>query len=361
MEDKANLYTCFKKYYNEGFKLIEKCEFVSASNRLNKASECLLRLADLSESTSSERFTYKADTLKVLADSLKKAKLKGVQIDKFKLANKSDVKLDDVIGLLDVKDEIDKLIIKPKKYSNLYKRFKKKTSGGILLYGVPGTGKTMIAKAIANEIDAAFYPIKCSDVTSKWFGESEQNIKNLFEQARQNEYAIIFFDEFEAIGCKRGSDCEALNRLVPELLSQIQGIEESTNTLIVIAATNRPWDIDSAFLRSGRFSKSIYVPLPDYDVRKQIAAHNLKDVPTEYDLDFDLIAKNTEGFNSADVVEFCEMLKDEAINRSICLNVDSKISNDDVNVVSLKTHSTVMRDDVTKITEYLKTRQKVQV
>ena len=124
-----------------------------------------------------------------------------------------------------------------------------------------------MAKAIANELDAAFFSVKCSDILSKWVGGSEQNVKNLFDSAHKYKTAIIFFDEFEAIGSKREDEDSASKALVPEILAQMQGFKTSKNELLVLAATNRPWMIDSAFLRPGRFGIHIKVDLPDEAAR----------------------------------------------------------------------------------------------
>jgi SpoVK/Ycf46/Vps4 family AAA+-type ATPase len=262
------------------------------------------------------------------------------------------IRLSDVAGLQSVKNEINRLIIEPRKHPEIYKKFKKNSGGGILLYGVPGTGKTMIAQAIASEIDACFYSVKCSDIASKWFGDSEQNVKNLFAEARKHPCSIIFFDEFEALGAKRDSYSTVMKRLVPELLAQMQGFEKSENTLLVIAATNRPWDIDSAFLRPGRFNTCIYVPIPDEPARKTIIEKQLDGVPAEEGFDISKIVAATKGFNGSDVVEFCEKLKDYAIERSIQSGVESQLLNADIEKTSTRVKSSVRMEDLQKISRY---------
>ncbi|MEG1964026.1 MAG: ATP-binding protein, partial [Clostridia bacterium] len=169
---------------------------------------------------------------------------------------------------------------------------------------------------IAHEVGANYYEVLCSDIVSKWFGEAEKNIKNLFETARSNKRAVIFFDEFEAIGVKRGSDSSAMNRIVPELLAQMQGFKESDSLLLVVAATNRPWDIDSALLRPGRFNELLYIPLPDYESRLFMVNKSLKGIPFE-GINAQEIAKNCKGFNGADIVEFCERLKLKSLEKAI--------------------------------------------
>ena len=175
----------------------------------------------------------------------------------------------------------------------------------------------MIAKAIAAEANAKFYPVKCSDIVSKWFGEAEKNIKNLFATARGDERAIIFFDEMEALGTKRGGDSTVMNRIVPELLSQIQGFDDSSSTLLILGATNRPWDIDKALMRSGRFDEIIYIPMPDKKARKFIINKALDEVPMDSDIGIDWLADLTEGYSGAEIEEFCDRAKEEPLLKAI--------------------------------------------
>ena len=264
----------------------------------------------------------------------------------------SDITFKDIAGLDNVKKAFNEKIILPMKHANLYKNFNKKTGGGIILFGLPGTGKTLFAEAVANEIDAEYFSIKCSDIKSKWIGESEERIKKLFKEARKAKRAIIFMDEFEAIGRKRTeNDIESQN-IVPEILAQMQGFGSDNNNILVIAATNRPWDIDSALLRPGRFDEKIYVPLPDKTARKEIFKIKLKNVPFE-NLDFDYLASITNDCNGSDISYFCEKLKMSAINRSIDLGKEQKINNIDVEKVKKEFRSSVNFDDLEEMENFL--------
>ena len=264
----------------------------------------------------------------------------------------SNVKFNDVVGLEEVKTNVRNMVIFPIQYKDIYSTFKRRSGGGILLYGVPGTGKTMIAKAIANEIDAKLYFVKCSDIASKWFGESERKVKELFIEARKNQRAVIFFDEFEALGIDRDSNESPCKRIVCELLAQLQGFDNDDSTLLVIAATNRPWEIDSALLRNGRISTHICVPLPDFESRRLIISKELSSVPLDSSFSFDRVTKLTEGYSGADVVEVCNKLKDLAINRSILSNTISCIHNEDIDVIETSIKSSVSKKDLDKIENF---------
>jgi len=382
------LYDAYNIYYNKGMEALKSKKYSVAARNLYSASETLLKLAKESESELKQTRLKRADEIYHLAEEVerksqtidlpaqngakndlakfginydansgskspsKATKTSDESLTTFAPAGDTGVSMDDVAGLKEAKEEIVQKVIEPNKHPEIFKRFNKAKGGGILLYGVPGTGKTMLAQAIAHEIDAKFFSVKCSDILSKWVGDAEQNIRNLFQEAKKYPTSIIFFDEFEAIAPKRDTYSTVMKRVVPELLTQIQGFEKNDNNLIVIAATNRPWDIDTAFLRPGRFDRRIYVPLPDYEARQAIVKNKLKNVPCDQDLDLDNIAEITEGFNGADVTAFCEKLKDLAISRELREGVRAEINENDVNVASRVIFSSVSPEDLQKFAKY---------
>lgn len=269
------------------------------------------------------------------------------------VAVKTGIKMDDIAGMEEAKEAIRMRVILPIQHPEVYAKYNKKVGGGILLYGLPGTGKTMFAQAVANELDAVFYEVKCSDIVSKWYGESEQRIKKLFRDARKNKRAVIFFDEFEALGKSRNSSETNDLNIVPELLAQIQGFEKNENTLLLLAATNRPWDIDSALLRPGRFNEKILIPLPDDKSRRAIIEKQLHDVPVDESVSIDDIVKITDGFNGADVVEFCDQLKNGPILRSIRNKTDNEaITSTDIETTSKKVKSSVSEEDIILLEQF---------
>ena len=275
-----------------------------------------------------------------------------IESEKCILKSKNGVTFDDVIGLDDVKELINQMVVYSFKYKEIYKAFNRDSGGGILLYGAPGTGKTMIAKAIANEIDAEFYSIKCSDIASKWYGESARNIKKLFDKARSHERSIIFFDEFDSLGSNRDhGNYNTVNMVVSELLSQIDGFESKKNTVLLIASTNKPWNIDSALLRSGRFNKKIYIGLPNKIARINLLIHELKDSPLSK-VDLESISEKTEGYSSADIVELCNETKDIAIKRSIQMNQISPINQKDLIKALSMVSSTIVKDELDRLANF---------
>lgn len=266
----------------------------------------------------------------------------------------TQISFDDIAGLEDAKRAFREKVINAFEHKELYEKYGKKVGGGILLYGLPGTGKTMFAEAASNETESLFLDIKCSDIKSKWYGESESKVKSIFEKARKAKRAIIFFDEFEAIGAKRTEDCTSGNNdLVPQILVEMQGYgsNSATSTVLVIAATNKPWAIDSAFLRPGRFDEKIYIPLPDFEARKKMFEIKLHSIPQK-GLDYDYLAQITDGFNGADIGAFCDKLKMIVINRSIETNEEYPIEMSDVEVVKDMIKSSVSQEDVELLLEF---------
>lgn len=269
---------------------------------------------------------------------------------------KSNISFDDIAGLDEAKKAFRERVILPLKHKELFEMYSKKAGGGILLYGLPGTGKTMFAEAASNELDALFINVKCSDIKSKWYGNSEKSIKKIFDKARKAKTAIIFFDEFEAIGSKRTDDAgNGNNDLVPQILAEMQGVgsQSSEASIMVIAATNKPWAIDSAFLRPGRFDEKIYIPLPDLASRRKLFELKLHGIPTD-GLDYDYLAEKTEGFNGADINEFCEKLKLDAITATISSGEKTPISMEMVYKVEKYVKSSVSKEDVAALIDFEK-------
>ncbi|VVB84873.1 VCP-like ATPase [uncultured archaeon] len=209
-------------------------------------------------------------------------------------------------GLEDAKQELKEAVEWPMKYPVLFKHLNARPPKGILLYGAPGTGKTMLAKAVATESDANFISVKGPEFLSKWVGESEKAVRETFRKAKQSAPCIIFFDEIDAIAPSRGtgSDSHVTERVVSQMLSEIDGLEDLHN-VTVIAATNRPDILDPALLRPGRLDRLVYVAPPDEKSRYEIFRIHLADKPLGSDVDLAKLAEDTEGFTGADIGSIC--------------------------------------------------------
>ena len=219
---------------------------------------------------------------------------------------KPSERFDDVAGLEDVKEQIRLKLIYPFTHPEEAKRYGVRTGGGILLYGPPGTGKTMIARAIAGEVDAAYFAVKPSEIMSKWVGEAEQNIQLLFSEARKYPRAVIFIDEVESmVPRRRDSGSTVMQRVVPQILQELQGFEKRPGALLFVGATNEPWSLDPAIMRPGRFDEKIYVPLPDSVARRRLVELSLRNRPLAPEVSMDDLATRTEGYSGADIVNLC--------------------------------------------------------
>jgi transitional endoplasmic reticulum ATPase len=226
------------------------------------------------------------------------------------------VKWEDIGGLENVKQALREMIEWPLKYSESFERMGITPPKGILLYGPPGCGKTLLARAVANESGANFISVKGPELLSKWFGESEQRIRELFRRAKQVAPAIIFFDEIDALAPRRGFGMhEATERIVSQLLTEMSGIEE-TKGVVVIAATNRPDLVDPALLRPGRIDRFILVPAPNEEERLHILKIHTKKMPLK-DVNLKELAKKTEGYSGADLEALCREAAMNALRENI--------------------------------------------
>ena len=218
-----------------------------------------------------------------------------------------DIGWDDVGGLEDVKQELKEAVEWPLKHPDTFQRLGIRPPKGTLLYGIPGTGKTLLAKAVASESEANFISVKGPELLSKWVGESEKGVREVFRKAKQASPTVIFFDEIDAIASTRsGNDTDSgvTKRVVNQLLTEMDGLEELEDVAI-IAATNRPDILDTGLMRPGRFDRHIQVKEPDEEARKSIFEVHTKDMPLADDVDVKKLAKATEGYVGADIESVC--------------------------------------------------------
>ena len=234
------------------------------------------------------------------------------------LAVRSTITFADIGGLDDVKAQIARKIILPFKKPGVFQRFRKKAGGGVLMYGPPGCGKTMLARGTAGECGAAFINVEIPDVLDMYIGESEKRLAAIFREARQKAPAVLFFDEIEALAARRRFG-ETSNgaAVVSTFLAELDGFSSANDGVLVLAATNVPWAIDSAFRRHGRFDRFIFVPPPDEAARLDILRRLLDGRPQDRALDLATLARRTPGFSGADLESLVEEATDMAIDASL--------------------------------------------
>ena len=323
-----------KEHEDAAVAALDKRDFALAFAHTVKAAEYGLELARQTEGEISDAYVEDANGLLETAKKIKKQIGKPIPVmsegksgsdsnsekevstgEEWIVRDKPNVKLDDVAGLEDVKQALREDIGNAIKHPELYKTFGIAAGGGILLFGPPGTGKTFIAKAVAGELDAAFFSVSGSQIKDKYVGETEKNMRRLFEAADEHKCSVIFIDEAESILKKRSSEDRV--SAVTDFLILADGLKERKNTLLLLGGTNNPWDIDPAVLRPGRFGKRIYVGLPDEEARLAIFKLNLKGVPLDPYIKLKDFAKETDGYSGADIKGICERAKKKAINRLV--------------------------------------------
>ncbi|OLS28009.1 MAG: VCP-like ATPase [Candidatus Heimdallarchaeota archaeon LC_2] len=260
-----------------------------------------------------------------------------------------NVTWDSIAGLEEIKKELKESLEWPVTHKGLFEKMKIKPEKGILLYGPPGSGKTMLAKAVANEINSNFISIKGPELISKWVGETEKGIREIFRKARIAAPCIIFFDEIDSIASTRAlsnNNNELTRRIVSQLLTEIDGVEE-TKGIMILGATNRPDLLDSALIRPGRFDRMIFVGNPDLDTRKAIFKLELDGSPIEKDIDINDLAKMTDNFSGAEIVQVVHKAKIEVLKSYIYNNNEKKLILTKNNIIEI-----IKREEFLRKTEY---------
>ena len=270
------------------------------------------------------------------------------------------INFNDIAGLDDVKEVVRVKVLLPLQHPEVFEGYVRKSGGGLLLYGPPGTGKTMIAAAIANEIGAKFCSVKPSDLLNQGAGNTEKAVRSLFAQARQFPCAVIYFDEMDSISPK-STKSQYAKQLRSEFLAQLQGIEEygnkKDNILFLIAATNKPWEIDSAFVRPGRFGTRIYVGLPDAPAREYMITRRLNKVREKGivqisgDIDVSVLVDATNGYNGADMTNFLDRVEEISALRGLTTGL-KQIAMEDFNQALSQVTSSVQSEDIEKLLEW---------
>ncbi len=241
------------------------------------------------------------------------------------------VDFSDVGGLDALKDTIRMKIVLPFQKPEVFAKYGKKRGGGMLLYGPPGCGKTLLARATAGEVGATFMNVAIDQVLDMWFGESEAKLAALFDEARRRAPAVLFFDEVEAIGASRQQLKQSFQRtLVNQMLSEMDGVDSSNDRILVMAATNAPWHVDSALLRPGRFDRVVFVPPPDAAARGEILRLHLRGRPVGDDLDLSALVDQTDGLSGADLEDLIERAVEGPLKEALLTGTERALDQRDL-------------------------------
>ncbi|MEM2636960.1 MAG: AAA family ATPase [Candidatus Korarchaeota archaeon] len=305
------------KYSQRARELDTSGKYREAIDAYLEAAEVLLKVANTTKNASvrdtcfqrAQQYVQRAEDLKKYIKT--KSKEKTTKDESSELENaiadaivteKPNVKWEDVANLESAKKALLEAVILPMRRPELFQGARKPWKG-ILLYGPPGTGKTMLAKAVATESQATFFSVSAATLVSKWLGESEKLVRALFEMARKKAPALVFIDEVDSIATARSSDeVGGERRLKTQMMIEMDGLKDSKG-IVVLAATNRPWEIDAAMRR--RFEKRIYIPLPEYDARLVLFKIHTKGVELDPSVKFEELANITEGYSGADIALVC--------------------------------------------------------
>ena len=227
------------------------------------------------------------------------------------------LRLADVAGMAEVKQRLEAAFLAPMRNPELRRLYSKSLRGGLLLYGPPGCGKTFIARAVAGELGAQFMPVSFADVIDMFVGQSERNIHELFSIARRNAPCVLFLDEVDALGQKRSQLRHTpMRSAVNQLLLELDDVAGSNDGIFLLAATNHPWDVDSALRRPGRFDRTLLVLPPDQPAREGVFRYHLRERPVA-GIDLARLARLTEGYSGADIAHVCETSAEHALMDSV--------------------------------------------
>ncbi|MES1190641.1 MAG: ATP-binding protein [Steroidobacter sp.] len=239
------------------------------------------------------------------------------------------VRFSSIVGMEDLKRTIRVKIIEPFLNPGLFQKFRKQAGGGVMLFGPPGCGKTMLARAVANECNAEFISVGIADILNMWIGESERNLAAIFSKARSQTPCVLFFDEIDALAFARSkAHSEHTRTVVNEFLSQLDGMGKDNNGVLILAATNMPWDVDSAMKRPGRFSRQVFVPPPDATARAKMLEIKLTGIPAQA-IDVNALAELTKHFSGADIDGLIELAKEYALEDAVLGKHDRQLQQAD--------------------------------
>lgn len=303
-----------------------------------KAAEFCFALAEQTTGPVAVSYTQTAEGWLEIAEKLKTAKLPSSASDakpsrtaeaasaqggaedasEFQVTETPDVSFDDIAGMAEAKATLMEMVVYPMREPEKAKALNLKPGGGVLLYGPPGNGKTMFGKAIAHEINAPFFFASGAQLRSKWHGESEQKLSRLLREAQSRPVAVLFLDEVDGLLPRRTSGSSVVdNRMVTQFLADVGGFRESDNALLILGATNKPWEIDEAVFRTGRFDEKLYIGLPDEEARRALLERSFAGVVRENDFALGPWAARLANYSGSDIAGLAKKARQIAFRRSI--------------------------------------------
>jgi transitional endoplasmic reticulum ATPase len=365
-------FATFKRLKDKGVAAMQQGDYLAARPYLIQAAECMIALAEENKDPKqrAEQEDYARELIALAKDCDRRAKRgpggtrtrdrtgdgedTGADASDWIVREKPTIRFADIAGLEDVKEEIYLKMIYPFQHPELAQRYGIGVGGGMLLYGPPGTGKTMFAKAIACELDATMFVISPAQLMSKWVGEAEQNVRKLFDAAKEEDKAVIFMDEVEAlVPRRRSSQSSVMTRVVPQILQELEGFERKADrALMFVGATNEPWSLDPAMMRPGRLDSKIHVPLPDAAARFRLLEIYLAKRPLADDVDFAKLAELLDGYSGADIKAISERSATQPFLESISGGEPRNITMADVLGVIERTPPSVSPKDCHKYAQW---------
>ncbi len=328
------------------FKLAEKTEG-TVSQRYIEDAEGWLEIGERIKAKGFDQVRGKrqeakgASDLKPKTSNLKPEEAEGPEESEWLVGEKPNMTFDKICGMVEAKQAIMEMVVYPLMQPEKSEALGLNPGGGVLLYGPPGNGKTLLGKAIAGELDCPFFYASGASIRSKWHGESEQRLSKLLKSAQACDVAVLFLDEVEGLLPKRGGSSQVDNRIVTQFLADVGGFEESRNTLLILGATNKPWDIDEAVFRTGRFDEKIYICPPDEPARTGILAMELAGVSYDEALRVDEWAARLDGFSGSDIVGIMKSAKRISLGRAIREDSDAVLTVNDIEAALKKIPSSI--------------------
>lgn len=362
-------FATFTRLKDKGLAAMKAGDWTAAKPYLIQAAECMVELAEENKDPKlrAEQEDYARELMALARDCDRRGNMgpgyarrersgegegeDGADPNDWIVREKPSVRFSDIAGLDEVKQEIQLKMLYPFQHPDLARKYGIEVGGGLLLYGPPGTGKTMFAKAVATEIEATMFVLTPAQIMSKWVGEAEQNVRKLFEAAKAEPRAVIFFDEVEALVPSRRHEqtSSVMTRVVPQILQELEGFDRKANrALMFIGATNEPWSLDVAMMRPGRLDTKIYIPLPDPPARFKLFELYLAGRPLDDDIDFAALVELTAGYSGADIKAICARSATRPFLESVVGQPPRNIHMTDLQGVIADTRPSVNRADVAR-------------